>query len=94
MEAMSARADERHLRKLLKHEVAHAIREGAELGIGWNMGDAPNATSLRRTGFLPLPERFRPVEIHFGARALKGELPLAMMDGKRWYLSYLNSDTV
>lgn len=94
MEAMSARADERYLRQLLKHEIARAIRTGAELGMGWNMGNAPNAASLRRTGFVPIPECFRPVEIHFGARALRGELPTELMDRAKWYISYLNSDTV
>lgn len=94
MEAMCARSDSRHLRQLLKSEIGRAIRAGADVGIGWNMPTSPNAQALRRAGFVPLPERFRPIEIHFGARALKDVLPPELLDGQRWYLSYLNSDTV
>jgi hypothetical protein len=94
MEAMSARSESRHLRKLLNHEIAHAIRAGAELGIGWNMAGSPNTPALRRAGFFPLPERFWPVEIHFGARPLSDQIPAALMSRQEWYLSYLNSDTV
>lgn len=94
MEAISARSDHGRLRRLLKHELAEAIRDGAELALAWNPSTAPNAPVLRRTGFLPLPERFRPIEIHFGARPLTDRVDAALMDGKGWYLSYLTSDTV
>ena len=94
MEPMSARSDAKYLRKLLKNEIARATRAGAEIGLGWNMEGAPNSRAVRRTGFFPLPERFRPVEIYFGARPLQEDVAPGLMDGSRWYLSYLNSDTV
>lgn len=41
-----------------------------------------------------MPDKLRPVEIHFGARALAPEAAAALRDGSVWYLSYLDSDTV
>lgn len=94
MEAMGTRADANRLKRLLRHELAYATRQGAELALAWNSPTAPNGAALKAAGFLPLPERLRPVEIHVGAKPLVDEVPAAMMDGDQWYLSYLNSDTV
>ncbi len=43
---------------------------------------------------MTLPERLRPIELHFGARALDASLEAVVYDAARWYLSYADSDTV
>lgn len=94
METMAGSADDRHLRTLLGAELHRARIQGAEICLGWNAGNSHVAQSLRRLWIIPLPEKLRPVEIHFGAKPLTDGLPTELMDGDRWYLSYLNSDTV
>lgn len=94
MEAISAHADRKHLKAMVRAEMRHARHAGASLALGWNFAHSPNSTSLRSCGFFALPERLRPVEIHFGAKLLNPDLPPRILDERAWYLSYLNSDTV
>lgn len=94
METIAARADYPRLRALLRSELLRARRSGAEICLGWNPRSSSISQSIRKVGMLPLPEKLRPVEIHFGAKMLSDGLPVGLMNGDHWYLSYLNSDTV
>jgi hypothetical protein len=62
--------------------------------LAWCPKNALNRAAYRRAGFLPLPDMLRPAEIHFGARALLPDAASVVPDGSKWYLSYLDSDTV
>jgi GNAT superfamily N-acetyltransferase len=89
MEAMGGAT----LRGLLISELARLRDHGAELVLAWSYPWSPNYSALRSVGFMPLPERFRPIRIWFGTRAHKnGDHPAD--DVRNWYLSYLDSDTV
>lgn len=77
--------------------IAAALRdmhaERADAALAWCLPWSRNYAAYRKAGFYPLPERLRPIEINFGARALHG--PAAEIeDPRRWYVSYLDSDTV
>lgn len=94
MEAMAGREDQSMLTDLLRHEVARGAAQGADVALSWCPPGAPNREAYRKAGFLPLPDRLRPVAIHFGARPLLPSTPSQVSDGALWYLSYLDSDTV
>jgi GNAT superfamily N-acetyltransferase len=68
-------------------------QEGADVALAWNLEHSPNHRAFRRAGFVPFPERLRPIELHFGSKALgrTSATPPARSD---WYLSYCDSDTV
>lgn len=78
--------------------LAHAVREmaddGADAILAWSLDHAPNRAAYRAAGFLPLPEKLRPIRIYFGVKPLdEADQPL-LADRSRWYVSYLDSDTV
>ena len=67
---------------------------GCDCVLAWCFSHSPAYSSFLRNLFLPLPERLRPIELHFGYRCF-GDLDEAKLaDKKSWYLSYSDSDTV
>ncbi len=78
---------------LLASELRKLALEGAQIALAWCFGWSPNYRAYRRAGFLPIPERLRPVEINFGARALSARGAAAEVR-ENWYLSYLDSDGI
>ncbi len=87
----SALAERRaDLTSLLVGELARAAREGAEIALAWCPRAAPNHVAHRKAGFVPVPPRFRPIEINFGAKSLSRPVTTTVSD---WYLSFLDSDT-
>lgn len=72
----------------------HELRgKGAELAFAWCLPWSPNYSAYRRAGFYPFPTKLRPIVINFGARALT-DPDNAIITGRSWYVSYLDSDTV
>lgn len=94
MEAMSSPEKLASLSGLIRGEVARAADQGAEVALAWCPQTAPNRAAYRQAGFFPLPDRLRPIEIHFGARALVPQAAGAVAVGSKWFISYLDSDTV
>jgi len=68
-------------------------RRGADLVLAWSLPGTSARSALARRGFVPLPEKVRPVELHFGARSLDPTSP-SLVQRDSWWLSYLDSDTV
>lgn len=79
---------------LLGAAVDDLANAGADVALGWCLEHAPNRTTYRRVGFRTLPEPIRPIELHFGVRALDAPPDAALGNRRNWYLSYLDSDTV
>lgn len=79
-------------RALLSHAVRRMAADGADAVLAWSLEHAPSHGVFRRTGFVRMPPRLRPIELHFGARALDPSVPVA--DVRNWYVSYADSDTV
>jgi GNAT superfamily N-acetyltransferase len=81
-------------RALLSTAVRAMAAEGADAVLAWSLDHAPNHGVYRRAGFLPMPERLRPIRLNFGVRALDPALAPLAGDLRSWYLSYADSDTV
>lgn len=89
MEAMGGK----NLCGLLVSELARLRGGGVEIALAWAYPWSPSYAALRRCGFIPLPERIRPIRIWFGGRALTNAGRPAM-SRDNWHISYLDSDTV
>ncbi len=81
-------------RALLSVAVRAMAAGGADAVLAWSLSHAPNHAVYRRAGFLPMPERLRPIQLNFGVRALDPALASLVGDVRSWYLSYADSDTV
>lgn len=79
---------------LLVESLRRMAADGADAVLAWCFGHSPNAKAYRRAGFLPLPERLRPIELHMGVRPLDESLRTVLTDRRNWYISYCDSDTV
>lgn len=89
MEALGGSA----LQPLLMSELGRLAANGVEIALAWSFPWSPNYRTLRKAGFMPLPERLRPIRIWFGTFPKSAHAALANKSGQ-WYLSYLDSDTV
>jgi hypothetical protein len=81
-------------RALLSVAVRAMAGAGADAVLAWNYDHSPNHAVYRRTGFVHMPERLRPIELNFGVQALDPALDARVRDVRSWYLSYADSDTV
>lgn len=93
MEALCRSGHHRRLRTLLRHALHDMADAGADVALAWCLSHSTSYSSYLRSGFLPFPERMRPIELHFGARELVADAENCRQRGS-WYLSYLDSDTV
>ena len=95
MEAMAATKDAAILRKLMGSELAFARRHGAEVALAWCSSTSQLRSTYARAGFLPLPEKLRPIEMHVGGKVMAENVPSRLTnEDPHFHLSYLNSDTV
>ncbi|WP_249755671.1 GNAT family N-acetyltransferase [Microvenator marinus] len=76
---------------LLEFGVRDLVDSGADAVLAWHFQHSPYFLSYLANGFLPLPERVRPIELHFGMLPLGAAQAVTRRD---WYLSYCDSDTV
>lgn len=81
------------LEPLVMSELGRLASRGVELALAWSFPWSPGYRTLRKAGFMPLPERLRPIRIWFGSTPKTGLAAHANQQGQ-WYLSYLDSDTV
>jgi GNAT superfamily N-acetyltransferase len=86
-----------------RHEVGAALlaeclcrmaSDGADAVLAWSFGHSPNAKAYSKVGFVALPEKLRPIELHAGVRPLDESLSEVLRDRRNWYVSYCDSDTV
>lgn len=80
--------------KLLQYAVNQIKKEDADCILSWCLPHSPNKKTFKKEFFFNLPEKFRPIELHFGARSFKSELNAIINNRNNWYLSYSDSDTV
>ncbi len=67
--------------------------EGADSILAWSMRHSPNFPVYARHGFVPLPEKMRPIELHVGVRAFDPAVEPIVSKRESWYFSYLDGDT-
>ena len=79
---------------LLVESLRRMATDGADAVLAWSFRHSPNAKAHSKAGFVPLPERLRPIELHLGVRPLIESLTEVLSDRRNWYISYCDSDTV
>jgi hypothetical protein len=81
---------------LISSSLRRISASGADAALAWCLPGSPNYGAYRKAGFYPLPPKLRSIIINFGARPLRAEAESAdlIVDPRRWYISYLDSDTV
>lgn len=79
---------------LLATCLSRMASDGADAVLAWSFGHSPNAKAYSKVGFVPLPEKLRPIELHLGVRPLDESLADVLRDRRSWYISYCDSDTV
>jgi hypothetical protein len=92
MESLCAPGRERDLRLLFSRALGRMVRHGADVALAWCLPTSPTFTSFLRSGFVPFPERLRPIELHAGARNFSSDAAVAR-ERQSWYLSYTDADT-
>jgi len=94
MESLHVPGEEAAVTTLLRRALARMTEERADVAFAWCMPHATTYPIFRRAGFLAVPPRFLPIQLHFGARALVAESAHIVQHPRSWYVSYLDSDTV
>lgn len=79
---------------LLRDALADMAELKCDGALAWCFSHSPYHGAFLRQGFLPLPERARPIELHFGFRPLATTAEETLSNRSNWYLSYSDSDTV
>lgn len=80
--------------ELLNYAVNEIKKTNADVILSWCFDFSPNFISYKKNGFFKLPEKLRPIELHFGYKLLNSKKVNLLKDRKNWFLSYSDSDTV
>ncbi|MFW2137262.1 GNAT family N-acetyltransferase [Chryseobacterium sp. TY4] len=80
--------------ELVKNAVNEIINQDADCILSWCLEHSPNFKVFKKYGFYNMPEKLRPIELHFGACAFEDALRPIVGKRESWYLSYSDSDTV
>ncbi len=80
-------------KKLLQLALNDFIKNKVDVILSWCFHFSPNFKLYKSKGFYDLPEKLKPIELHFGYANFNSDEAVI---GKRenWYLSYADSDTV
>jgi len=80
-------------KQLLNYATHQMNKAGADCILAWCLEHSTNYSAYTTNGYMTLPEKIRPIELHFGCRSFGGDTTL-LGDRTNWYLSYSDSDTV
>lgn len=94
MELLHCNGQRRAAAGLLARAVRAMAEDGADAALAWCFRHSPNYLPHVANGFVPMPERLRPIELHMGVRAFDPALARILGERSQWYVSYLDSDTV
>jgi len=79
---------------LVAHATGDLARRGCDAVVSWWFSHSPGYAAFPANGFLPMPEKLRPIELHFGYRAFDPRFEALLRERRNWHLSYSDSDTV
>lgn len=75
--------------RAVRREAIRGLRKaGADVVFALAAAGSPERTGLAWAGFVQVPAKIRPVDLHFGSRSFGPALPAT------WHLSYADADTV
>ncbi|MBX3154690.1 MAG: GNAT family N-acetyltransferase [Deltaproteobacteria bacterium] len=94
MESLCLPGEQRALRGLLRTCLVDMAKQEVDFALAWCFPHSPTYSSFLRCGFVPLPRRMWPLEIHVGAHAFAPDVSTYVTDRRHWYLSYVDCDTV
>ncbi len=95
MELMVEPSQEASVDCLISDVLRDMRDESCDGVLAWCFEHSPYRRAFLRRGFLPVPERIRPVELHIGFRTLSDESGADGLSSRaNWYISYSDSDTV
>jgi hypothetical protein len=94
MELLYDLQDPKAGKMLLNYAINYIKKEKADCILSWCLEHSPNYGIFKKSFFINLPEKYRPIELHFGVRVFQEKLKSIVNKRENWYLSYSDSDTV
>ncbi|AOW17239.1 hypothetical protein LPB03_07065 [Polaribacter vadi] len=79
---------------LLNYAIDRIKKEKADCILAWSFEHSPNHKIFKKQFFLKMPEKLKPIELHFGARSFNKNLTNIINKRENWFISYSDSDTV
>ena len=93
MELITAPNENKAGRNLLQFAHNDFKKSKVDVVLSWCFHFSPNFKFFKSKGFYDLPEKLRPIELHFGYANFNAD-ETVIMNRENWYLSYADSDTV
>ncbi|WP_299115587.1 GNAT family N-acetyltransferase [uncultured Winogradskyella sp.] len=81
-------------RELLNKAISFIKKEKTDTILSWCFDFSPNYEAFKKNRFFNLPEKLRPIELHFGYRFFNTKNKDIISNRNNWFLSYSDSDTV
>lgn len=79
---------------LLRYSLHDLAKRKCDVVLAWSFQHSLSHSIYRKELFFGLPEKLRPIELHFGVRSFSKGLDDVLKNRSNWYLSYSDSDTV
>lgn len=79
---------------LLRQAILDIKKQDADLVLAWSFNHAPNYNIFKKEFFIKIPDKLKPIELHFGAVSFDQLLDNTIYNRNNWYISYSDSDTV
>ncbi|WP_028892762.1 GNAT family N-acetyltransferase [Tenacibaculum sp. 47A_GOM-205m] len=79
---------------LLSYAVNEMKKSQCDCVLSWCFDHSPNYNAFKKSKFYKIPEKLKPIELHFGVRFFNSETSEIINNRENWYLSYSDSDTV
>ena len=79
---------------LLNAAISDMKKEKADCILSWCLDHSPNYSVFKKRSFLKMPDKLKPIELHFGAMAFDKKNADLIENRNNWFLSYSDSDTV
>ncbi len=94
MELIYSLENKKVAKQLLDFATTKIKSENADCILAWCLDHSPNYKTFSKKWFITLPEKIRPIELHFAYRVFNEKFKETIQNRKNWYISYSDSDTV
>ena len=81
-------------KQLLNFAVSEIKKQKADCILSWCFEHSPNYQVYKKAFFIKMPEKLRPIILHFAARTFNEKLKTIIENRNNWFISYSDSDTV